>query len=103
MDPVGIIMITAPIYVPVVKALGFSGVWFGILFIVNMEMAYLTPPFGYNLFYMRGILSSEDVSMMDIYKSSIPFICIQAIVLLFILFVPVVATWLPNLIFGAEI
>ena len=102
MDPSGIVMLCTPIYVPVIKALGFSAVWFGILFVVNMEMAYLTPPYGFNLFYMRGIVPKE-VTMVDIYKSAIPFICIQALALILVVFIPQLVTWLPNMIFGPEL
>ena len=66
-------MITTPIYVPVMRALGFDIVWYGILFTMNLEMAYLTPPFGGNLFYLKGVVP-KSVSMMDIYRSAIPFL-----------------------------
>jgi len=102
MDPTGILLLCTPIYVPVVRALGFSVVWFGVLFIINMEMAYLTPPFGYNLFYMRGIVPKE-ITMGDIYRSAIPFIIIQAIALALSLLIPALIVWLPNLMFGAEL
>ena len=101
MDPAGIILITTPIYVPVIRELGFSAVWFGVVLIVNMEMAYLTPPYGFNLFYMRGIAPKE-VTMVDIYRSIIPFVMIQAIALILVILFPNIILWLPNLIFGPE-
>jgi tripartite ATP-independent transporter DctM subunit len=67
MDPAGIVMITTPIYVPIISSMGFDPVWFGILFIINMEMGYVTPPFGYNLFYMRSIVPHTTMSMREIY------------------------------------
>ena len=59
LDPVGIMMICTPIFIPIITNLGFDTVWFGVLFTVNMEMAYITPPFGFNLFRMKGIVPSN--------------------------------------------
>jgi len=98
MDPIGIVMITTPVYIPIIKALGFNPIWFGILFIINMEMGYLTPPFGYNLFYMRSIVPTSLMSMRDLYYSVLPFILIQAICLVTIMVFPQIALWLPDLI-----
>jgi len=97
-DEITILFITIPIYMPILIGLGFDPVWFGVLFIVNMQMAYLTPPFGFTLFYMRGI-APPGVTLMDIYRSIIPFIGLQWIGLLIVLFVPQVALWLPNVVF----
>jgi len=94
LDPAGIILITTPIFVPIIMNLGFDPLWFGILFIINMEMAYITPPFGFNLFIMRGVVPPE-ISMGDIYRSIIPFVGIQALCLLLIILFPGLATWLP--------
>jgi len=102
MNPAGIILLTAPIYVPVVMDLGFSGVWFGVLVVVNMEMAYLTPPYGFNLFYMKGIVPKH-ITMLDIYRSAIPFVLIQAITLALVILFPRLATLLPNFMFGPEL
>ena len=98
LDPWGIIMITAPIFVPVVDALGFSLVWFGVLCIVNMEMAYLTPPFGMNLFYLRGV-APPGVSMGDIYHSVTPFVLCQLVALVIVMAFPALVLWLPSLMF----
>jgi len=95
MDPAGIIFITMPVYYPVVVQLGFDPVWFGVLFIVNMEMAYLTPPFGVNLFYLKAIVPKE-ITMGDIYRSCIPFVGIQAIGLVLVLIFPQIILWLPG-------
>ena len=97
MDPGGIIVLCTPIFVPVIKSLGFDPLWFGILFVVNMEMAFLTPPFGWNLFYMRSI-APPGVTMVDIYKSVMPFVLLQAIGLALIMAFPQIAIWLPNLL-----
>jgi len=95
LDPGGIIMICTPVFVPVIKALGFDPVWFGVLFIVNMEMAYLTPPFGFNLFYMKSIVPPS-ISMFDIYKSVFPFVGIQALCLVLLILFPELVLWLPG-------
>lgn len=97
LDPGGIIMICTPVFVPIIKSLGFDPVWFGVLFIVNMEMSYLTPPFGFNLFYMKSIVPPS-VTMIDIYKSVVPFVVIQAILLLLLILFPQLVTWLPSVI-----
>jgi tripartite ATP-independent transporter DctM subunit len=94
MDDLPIIMITVPIYVPLVTFLGFDPLWFGILFIVNMQMAYLTPPFGFVLFYMKGVVP-VGISMGDIYRSVWPFIILQAICLILLMTFPQIVLWLP--------
>ena len=99
MDPTGIIFITVPIFLPIIKMLGFDPLWFGILFVMNMEMAFLTPPFGFNLFYMKAIVPAG-VTMGDIYRSVIPFILLQLLGLIMVATVPQIATFLPDLIFG---
>jgi tripartite ATP-independent transporter DctM subunit len=95
MDPAGMCMITVPVFLPIVEALGFDPLWFGVLFIVNSEMAYLTPPFGFNLFYMRAV-SPPEITTLDIYRSMTPFIGLQALLLVIIIFVPDVVLWLPS-------
>ncbi|MBN1104783.1 MAG: TRAP transporter large permease subunit [Deltaproteobacteria bacterium] len=99
MDPGGIIMISTPVFVPVIKQLGFDPVWFGLLFAVNMEMAYLTPPFGFNLFYMKAIVP-KDVSMADIIRSIVPYVGIQAVCLVICVIFPEIALWLPRKLIG---
>ena len=101
MDPGGIIMICTPVFVPVIKHLGFDPVWFGLLFIVNMEMAYLTPPFGFNLFYMKSIVP-KDISMADIIRSTIPYVGLQALCLLICIIFPQLALWLPRILLGGK-
>lgn len=95
LDPSGIIMIVAPIYFPIIKALGFDEVWFGVLFIVNMEMSFLTPPFGANLFALRAIVP-KDISMADIIHSTTPFVILQAIGLALVMIFPQIILWIPN-------
>ncbi|MCL6477565.1 MAG: TRAP transporter large permease subunit [Peptococcaceae bacterium] len=98
LDPGGIIMITTPIFVPIIKMLGFDPVWFGILFTINMEMGYLTPPFGFNLFYMKSIVPKH-ITMSDIIRSIVPFVIIMIIALVILIVFPDIVLWLPNQLF----
>jgi tripartite ATP-independent transporter DctM subunit len=95
MDDWAIIMLCTPLFVPILDQLGVDKVWFGALFIVNIQIAYLTPPFGFVLFWLKGVLP-RDVSMGDIYGSVGPFVILQLLGLLLIFFIPGIATWLPN-------
>jgi len=95
MDDYAIVMLAAPIYVPIIKILGFDPLWFGILFILNMQMAYLTPPYGFNLFYLRGIVP-KGITMGDIYRSIVPFVAMQGIGLILVMIFPQLALFLPN-------
>lgn len=95
-DPTGIVLLTTPIFFPLVIELGFDPLWFAILFVINMEMAYITPPFGFNLFYMRAVVP-PGITMMDIYKSAIPFVLLQALALIICMIFPGIITWLPSL------
>jgi tripartite ATP-independent transporter DctM subunit len=96
MDPTGIQIITIPIFVPLIKQLGFDAVWFGILFTINLEMGYLTPPFGYNLFYMKMLMPKE-ITMGDIYKAIAPFIAIMLLCLAIMMVFPEIVLWLPKM------
>ena len=97
LDDIAIIFICMPIYIPVISALGFDRVWFAILFIVNMQMAYLTPPYGINLFYMRAVVPKE-IALGDIYRSVVPFVAIQAAGLAILMLFPDIALFLPKLL-----
>jgi tripartite ATP-independent transporter DctM subunit len=99
LDPAGIMMICIPIFLPVIKAHGFDPLWFGILFIINMEIGYMTPPFGFNLFYMKGVVPPS-ITMMDIYRSVIPFTLVELSGMVIIMIFPQIATWLPYLLLG---
>ncbi|PLC52638.1 TRAP transporter permease DctM/Q [Pollutimonas nitritireducens] len=98
LDTVGIIMITVPIFLPIILALGFDPVWFGILFIINMEIGFLSPPFGYNLFYLRGV-TPPSITMPDIYRSVLPFIAIMTGAIVLMMAVPEIVLWLPRQLF----
>lgn len=98
LDPVGIMMITLPVFVPIVVSLGFDPIWFGILFVINMEIGYMTPPFGFNLFYLKGVVP-PDITMRDIYTSIIPYVIVSLVGLALVMIFPEIATYLPNKIF----
>jgi len=98
LDPVGIMLITLPVFLPIVESLGFDPIWFGILFVINMEIGYMTPPFGFNLFYLKGIVPPE-ITMKDIYKSVIPFVIVEIIGLVLLMIFPEIVTYLPELLF----
>jgi TRAP-type mannitol/chloroaromatic compound transport system permease large subunit len=91
----GILLICAPVFVPIILSLGFDKLWFGVLFTINMEMAYITPPFGFNLFYMKGVVPPE-ISMGDIYRSIVPYVFCQALCLALVMVFPELALWLPR-------
>lgn len=95
-DPFAIIFILAPICFPIVKDLGFDPIWFGILFVINMQMGYVTPPFGYQLFYLKSV-APEGITTGDIYKSVFPFIGVLIIGMAVVMIFPQIALWLPNL------
>lgn len=99
MDEFIIVLITAPLYVPVVISLGFNPVWFGVVMIVNMQIAVLTPPYGFALFYMKGV-APPGITMLDLYRSIGPFIGLQLTGLILCMIFPEIILWLPGLIFG---
>ncbi|WP_366554189.1 TRAP transporter large permease [Aquibaculum sediminis] len=99
LDDFAIIFITIPLYIPVITALGFDPVWFAVLFILSMQSAYLTPPFGYNLFYMRAV-APPSVTTNDLYRAALPFIALQLIGLALVVSFPGIALWLPRAIFN---
>lgn len=94
-----IVLMCAPLFTPIVVDLGFDPIWFGILMILNIEIAVQTPPYGFALFYLKGI-APPDVTMLDIYKSVTPFILIKLLVLVLCLLFPDVVMWLPNKVMG---
>ena len=95
------LMITLPVYLPIAMSFGYSPIWFGILFFVNSTMADITPPYGFSLFYMRGVAPPE-ITMGDIYRSILPFLPLQLIVVLLLVFFPQLVLWLPNLVFALK-
>lgn len=99
LDDTAMLVIVAPLYVPLVIGLGFNPIWYGVLYTVTCQIAYMTPPFGYNLFLMRA-MAPKEITLVDIYRSIIPFVLIMTLGLALIMLYPQIALWLPNLIYG---
>ena len=95
MDPVGIMLITLPIFMPVIRSLGLNEVWFAAIMLLNIEMAMITPPFGMCLFIMKGVVG-EGATMLEIYQAGAAFIGLQIIILLIMIVFPPVVLWLPS-------
>jgi len=98
LDDTAMLVIVAPLYVPLVRHLGFDLIWYGVLYTITTQIAYMTPPFGYNLFLMRAMAPPE-ISVRDIYVSIVPFVLVMIIALALILFFPQIALWLPQYIY----
>jgi tripartite ATP-independent transporter DctM subunit len=94
-----ILFLTVPLYVPTIVKLGFDPVWFGVIYVMCMESAYLTPPYGFNLFYMKSIAPKE-ITLVDIYRSVIPFVGLQIFATIIVVIFPEIALWLPKLTFS---
>ncbi|MCH8036441.1 MAG: TRAP transporter large permease subunit [Proteobacteria bacterium] len=99
LDDTAMLVIVAPLYVPLVGALGFDLVWYGILYTITCQIAYMTPPFGYNLFLMRAMAPPE-VTIGDIYRSIVPFVAVMCFGLVLVMVFPEIALWLPGLHYG---
>jgi len=99
LDFIEITFVVVPIVAPALLAMGLDPVWLGIMIAINLQTSFLTPPFGFALFYLRGV-AKDTVKSMDIYKGIIPFIAIQLLVLLLLACIPELATWLPDQIYG---
>ena len=99
LDDTAMLVIVAPLYVPLVKVLGFDLIWYGVLYTITTQIAYMTPPFGYNLFLMRAMAPPE-ISLRDIYSSILPFVGVMILALAIVLVFPDIALWLPEYIYG---
>jgi tripartite ATP-independent transporter DctM subunit len=99
LDDTAMLVIVAPLYVPLVHALGFDLVWYGVLYTITTQIAYMTPPFGYNLFLMRAMAPPE-ISIQDIYRSVGPFVLVMIGALAMVMAFPDIALWLPNYVYG---
>ena len=95
LDDTAMLVIVAPLYVPLVGVLGFDLVWYGVLYTITCQIAYMTPPFGYNLFLMRAMAPPE-VTLSDIYRSVTPFVAVMVFGLALVMIFPQIAMWLPN-------
>lgn len=99
LDDTAMLVIVAPLYVPLVQALGFDLIWYGVLYTITTQIAYMTPPFGYNLFLMRAMAPPE-ITLRDIYGSILPFVCVMVLALALIMAFPQIALWLPETVYG---
>ena len=99
LDDTAMLVIVAPLYVPLVGALGFDLIWYGVLYTITTQIAYMTPPFGYNLFLMRAMAPPE-ISIQDIYRSIGPFVLVMVGALILVMVFPQLALWLPNYVYG---
>jgi TRAP-type mannitol/chloroaromatic compound transport system permease large subunit len=95
LDDTAMLVIVAPLYVPIVIALGFDPIWYGVLYTITCQIAYMTPPFGYNLFLMRAMAPPE-ITLGDIYKSIVPFVLVMIVGLAIVMIFPQIALWLPQ-------
>ena len=99
LDDTAMLVIVAPLYVPLVKILGFDPVWYGVLYTITCQIAYMTPPFGYNLFLMRAMAPPE-ITLADIYRSIFPFVLVMILALVLVMVFPQIALWLPGQVYA---
>jgi len=99
LDEIGIILLCVPVFLPVIEFLEFDLLWFGIIFLISAQMAYITPPFGYTLFYLKGVVPPS-IGMMTIYKAIVPFFFLQVLGLLIAVVFPDLVLWLPRQMTG---
>ena len=99
LDDTAMLVIVAPLYVPLVKMLGFDLIWYGVLYTITTQIAYMTPPFGYNLFLMRAMAPPE-IGLTDIYRSIVPFVGVMILALALVMAFPEIALWLPNYVYA---
>lgn len=99
LDDTAMLVIVAPLYVPLVDALGFDLIWYGVLYTITTQIAYMTPPFGYNLFLMRAMAPPE-IGLRDIYVSIVPFALVMVVALMLVMVFPEIALWLPETVYA---
>jgi tripartite ATP-independent transporter DctM subunit len=96
LDWIGILLLTMPLFTPIVQEMGFSLIWFGVVFCMNMHISYLTPPFGPSCFYMSSV-APDNISMTDVYKANLPYLWLTFVALVITMAVPGLSLWLPSL------
>ena len=96
LDEIGIILLTVPVFLPIVRTLGFDELWFGVLYAITIQMGFISPPFGYTLFYIKGTLPPH-LGMAQVYRGIVPFFLLQAVGLLICAALPDLITYLPRL------
>ena len=98
LPPVAIILMTAPILLPIIEGVGFDPIWFAVILTINMEIGLITPPVGLNLYVIKGI--SPDITLPEILRGSLPFMLCMVLAIVILCFFPGIATWLPNYLLG---
>jgi len=96
LDPLGILVLTLPLFLPIIKDMGFDPLWFGVMFCINMEAALITPPLGFNLYILKGV-APNDLSLSDVIMGSLPFVVLDMVCVTIIILFPEVVLWLPSL------
>lgn len=96
LDEIGIILLTVPVFLPIVRLLGFDEIWFGVLYAITIQTGYISPPFGYTLFYIKGPLPKH-LNMGVVYKGVMPYLGLQILALIICALIPGLVTWLPSL------
>lgn len=99
LDEIGIILLTVPVFIPIIKALGFDEIWFGVLYAITIQTGYISPPFGYTLFYIKGTLPKH-IGMGEVYRGVLPFFALQILALIIVAAWPDMVTFLPRLMAG---
>jgi len=99
MDDFAVVLVAGPIFFPIAVALGFDPLWFGIVFMVNLQIAYITPPYGFALFYMKAVVYDKGIPMSEVWRAILPFIPLQITGLALVMIFPKLALWLPGLLF----
>jgi tripartite ATP-independent transporter DctM subunit len=99
LDDTAMLVIVAPLYIPLVRILGYDLIWFGVLYTITCQIAYITPPFGYNLFLMRA-MAPKEITLVDIYRSIWPFVVMMVGCILLVAIFPGLALWLPNTLYA---
>ncbi len=98
LDWIGIVLLTMPLFVPIILDLGFDNVWFGVVFCMNMHISYLSPPFGPSIFYLKSVVGDE-ISVSKIYRANLPYLWLTFVALAIVVIFPGVSLWLPSMMF----
>ena len=101
LDDTAMLIVVAPLYVPLIIKLGFNPIWYGVLYTITCQIAYLTPPFGYNLFLMKA-MAPKDFTIGDIYRSVWPFVGVMILGLALVMIFPDIALYLPRTLLGGK-
>ena len=96
LDWIGIVLLTMPLFVPIILELGFDNVWFGVVFCMNMHISYLSPPFGPSIFYLKSVVGDE-ISVGKIYRANLPYLWLTVVALAITVAFPEMSLWLPSM------